>query len=409
MSESSDKRPVVIVGAGVIGLTLAHHLLYPAETSSSDSDKPPRPVLILADSLPTDPQPSIPAEYASLWAGAHHRPIPASTPQLAVERTLALHTHSVMLRLASAFPESQTGIACMPAQEYLEQEPDSTTKLLRSGDTYAGPNDDFRVLNNDELASLNTNSNTPSPAKWACTYNTYCVNPTLYLRFLLKRIQARGGRILQTHIPSLSAAYTLATNLGFLNPNTPPSSVTIADCSGRGVHADPKTSIIRGQTVLVAQQFHKTITRQCRDGSWAFLIPRPGGGGTIVGGTKEVGDYETRPRRETRRKLLSKAVELFPEFVDDVEKFDVVRDNVGFRPAREGGVRIESENVDLNGEGAGGGQGRVVYGYGLGGRGYELSWGVAERVAELIDGADRAHERSDSRTSGAGELRRARL
>lgn len=54
----------------------------------------------------------------------------------------------------------------------------------------------------------------------------------------------------------------------------------------------------------------------------------------------------------------------------------MIRDIVGRRPAREGGVRIEVEKV---------GEGRtIVHGYGAAGRGYEISWGVAEDVVSLV-------------------------
>jgi hypothetical protein len=60
-------------------------------------------------------------------------------------------------------------------------------------------------------------------------------------------------------------------------------------------------------------------------------------------------------------------------------KFDWVNlerhgeDIVGFRPAREGGLRVERE-------------GDVVHAYGVGGLGYLYAFGVAERVKELVEG-----------------------
>ena len=69
-----------------------------------------------------------------------------------------------------------------------------------------------------------------------------------------------------------------------------------------------------------------------------------------------------------------RAAEYFPDFVDKVDDFIVVRDNVGRRPARKGGVRAEIEEL---------GNGRRVV---LGGRGYELSWGMAARLCEMLDG-----------------------
>ena len=118
----------------------------------------------------------------------------------------------------------------------------------------------------------------------------------------------------------------------------------MVNCSGRNFDKDPKVKIIRGQTVLVQQQYRKTVTRQSSDGSWSFLIPRPSGGGTIVGGSKEVGDFETRARPETRNALLRQAVKNFPDFVADITDFVVVQDNVGRRPWREGGLRIRARS-----------------------------------------------------------------
>lgn len=57
----------------------------------------------------------------------------------------------------------------------------------------------------------------------------------------------------------------------------------------------------------------------------------------------------------------------------------MVRDIVGRRPAREGGLRIEVEEIDVDGK-----ERRIVHGYGAGGRGYELSWGAARDIAALV-------------------------
>jgi hypothetical protein len=62
--DAADTRPIVVLGAGVIGLTTAVRLL------ESDSVRGRGiPVHILADHLPDDP---LDAKYASTIAGAHH-------------------------------------------------------------------------------------------------------------------------------------------------------------------------------------------------------------------------------------------------------------------------------------------------------------------------------------------------
>jgi D-amino-acid oxidase len=73
---------------------------------------------------------------------------------------------------------------------------------------------------------------------------------------------------------------------------------------------------------------------------------------------------------------------MFPQILNAEGKFDVIRDIVGRRPTREGGMRLEVEKVE--GEPVGR---KIVHAYGAGGRGYELSWGVAEEVVNMVGGA----------------------
>jgi hypothetical protein len=133
--------------------------------------------------------------------------------------------------------------------------------------------------------------------------------------------------------------------------------------------------ITRGQTVLVANECKVTVTRQNADGSWSFCVPRGFDGGTIIGGTKEVDNWGTKPSMEVREKLLSEFRKTFPAMLGEGEEYRVMADIVGRRPTRHGGPRIEGETVD---------GGFIMHAYGLGGRGYELSWGVAEEVVKGI-------------------------
>lgn len=65
MSPSLDSsRPIVIIGAGIIGLATATCLL---ESHYYKQHRPP--IHIIADHLPNDP---LDAKYASTIAGAHH-------------------------------------------------------------------------------------------------------------------------------------------------------------------------------------------------------------------------------------------------------------------------------------------------------------------------------------------------
>ncbi|KAJ9608874.1 hypothetical protein H2200_006645 [Cladophialophora chaetospira] len=339
---------IIVIGAGVTGLTTAVLL---------QQHHPTHPITIIAAETPSTPSPT--ADYASQWAGAHYRPIhPLTTPQLRFEHELTMHTASTMRRIARENPEA--GVAETPALEYFANTPKEILEL-KTGDVYAWPGDGFRVLGKTEL---------PAEAEWGCEYQAYCVNVSVYTRWLMDRFIANGGKFIQHRLSSASDAFEFARQNNLGRPHV------VVNCSGRNFDADPKTKIIRGQTVLVKQQYHRTITWQHADGTWAFLIPRPLNGGTIVGGTKEIDDWEASPRAETREKLLKRSVESFPDFVAKVEDFVVLKDNVGRRPWREGGYRFGIERL--------GSEKTVVHGYGAGGRGYECSWGAAREIAGLV-------------------------
>lgn len=159
---------IVVVGAGVIGLSTAILL---------QQRLPQHTILIIASELPTSLHPT--ADYASAWAGAHYRPIPASTQQLRDEAELAIQTSVTMRKIAKESPEA--GLAEMKGVEYLEA-PTEVELKMKMGEVYAWPGDNFRVLGANEL---------PDRVKWGCEYDTYCVNVPVYCRWLLQRFQDR--------------------------------------------------------------------------------------------------------------------------------------------------------------------------------------------------------------------------
>lgn len=126
----------------------------------------------------------------------------------------------------------------------------------------------------------------------------------------------------------------------------------------------------------------KTVTRQNKDGTWNFIIPRFFSGGTIVGGTKQPRDWSLEPDAKTRDTLLAAAQKLEPiaraTSSSKSENISVIADVVGRRPTREGGMRIELEQRLDSGR-----ETTVLHTYGAGGRGYEISWGVASEVAKM--------------------------
>nr|RBR01855.1 hypothetical protein FVER53263_11222 [Fusarium verticillioides] len=305
---SHQGETIVIVGAGVIGLSTALRIQEQTLTQQS-----PPSIVIVARDLPNETS----INYATPWAGAHYRPCPGNTPQLLQEAVWAKKTYDT-LDSWSEKDKLAAGVEFMPGEEFFENPApeyvDATKDVSKS--VYAHLESSFELLSSKEAFSIEV------------------------------------------------------------------SVSVVINCSGMGF-GDPKVFPIRGQTCLVRNPIFKTITRQNSDGSWSFAIPRPSEGGTIIGGTKEPNNWNPYPSAETRQTLLSNAAKWFPFNSEgpvsvnskESDRFDVVRDIVGRRPAREGGLRLELEHLK---------PGVVVHAYGIGGRGLELSWGIADDVISLV-------------------------
>ena len=106
-----------------------------------------------------------------------------------------------------------------------------------------------------------------------------------------------------------------------------------------------------------------------------------------MGGTKEPGSWHAEPDTTQRAKLLKGGNALTKYATDGAIRaprdVKVIADVVGRRPTRDGGVRIQVEEKQLTGTDGELRTGHVVHAYGTGGRGFEISWGVADEVSQL--------------------------
>jgi D-amino-acid oxidase len=142
---------------------------------------------------------------------------------------------------------------------------------------------------------------------------------------------------------------------------------------------------IRGQTVLVKGEAasSRAFSPASLGKEGCYVIPRPGSGTTILGGLKDAGSYEEKVDSELTGRILErvKRWKLAEELrMGEGGEFEVISEQVGWRPGRKGGPRVE---VD--------GEGRiegvwVVHAYGHSGGGYQGSVGSAEKVVRLVGG-----------------------
>ncbi|KAK1984634.1 FAD dependent oxidoreductase [Colletotrichum cereale] len=338
---------IVVIGAGVIGLSTAVRLQQEGHR-----------VGIVAKDFPS-PFEAIDAKalinYTSQWGGAHNRWVIPANEAEERDHAMALRTFQHMEVLSKSNPEA--GITFMPGIEYLEDPPAQYRALTEEKARSLGLVG-FRCLKPSEFPD--------DKVKWGCEYWTWCVNPMIYCSFLLRKFSWNGGKVFRKEISNPCEALTIKEL---------PNVRAVINCSGLGF-GDKKSFITRGQTCAVANLSPATVTRQNADGSWTFCVPRNFDGGTIIGGTKAPNDWDPEPSLRVRKKMLKDLAGTYPRILEGGGEFRVLKDIVGRRPTRKGGMRLEREAA---------GDGRIiVHAYGLGGRGFELSWGVAEGVVELL-------------------------
>lgn len=121
----------------------------------------------------------------------------------------------------------------------------------------------------------------------------------------------------------------------------------------------------RGQIVIVRNDAGKMLDisgTDDGDDEACYIMTRAAGGGTILGGSYQKGNWESQVDPNLAVRIMKRAVELCPTLTGGkgIEHLDVIRHGVGLRPVREGGTRIEKERI---------GGVWVVHNYGAGGAG----------------------------------------
>lgn len=212
---------VVVIGAGIIGLTTALCLLDTLDPSQFN-------VTIVAREWPTS-IPGAPTKhsvhYASMWAGAHVRPIPASTPQLVQEAAWLKRTAQVFGNQSSQSPF--LGVTKCKGVEFLEAPPAAYAAQTHDSFTAETGLDSYRKLDAAEL---------PEGMQLGFEYDTFCVNPPVYCANLLRSFIVRGGKCVEGHLRSEWEAFDIVANVGL-----------VVNASGMGF-GDSKCFPTRGKT-----------------------------------------------------------------------------------------------------------------------------------------------------------------
>lgn len=110
------------------------------------------------------------------------------------------------------------------------------------------------------------------------------------------------------------------------------------------------------------------------------------GGGTILGGCYQKGNWDPQPDPNLANRIMKRAVDLCPALTGGkgLEHLDIIRHGVGLRPLRLGGVRLEKERMDGF---------WAVHNYGHAGYGYQSSYGCSQVAVQLVEEALRQKSR----------------
>lgn len=164
----------------------------------------------------------------------------------------------------------------------------------------------------------------------------------------------------------------------------------VVNCTGLGASAlchDMEMYPVRGQTLLVRIVPPPKDTRIVLYDSTpaTYMVPRIGTDMYLLGGTNDAHSWEPEPTPSIRESILQRCKAVMKGWISEDAEIEIVSEQVGLRPGRQGGVRVEAERVEIvRGDGSKE-RVHVVHHYGHAGAGYQNSVGSARQVANLVD------------------------
>jgi D-amino-acid oxidase len=243
---------VIVVGAGVIGLSCAVRLLEQGHR-----------VDVLARDLPLE---TTSAVAAALWYPYRAYPF---------ERVTAWSA------------------ATFTALERLSHDDASGVRMRRGTELHRTATADPWWVS--AVPTLTRVATMPAPFVDGWTFEAPVVEMPLYLRWLAGRVEALGGTITRMALSALPAA--------------PEVVVNAAGLGARLTASDPSVLPVRGQVVLVEQV---GLDRWWLDGSGpVYVVPRSHD--IVVGGTDDEGEWDRTPDPDVAKQILERAVSLVPQ------------------------------------------------------------------------------------------------
>lgn len=344
--------PVVVVGAGVVGLTAALQM---------KRANPSYDITVVATFLPGDDH----ITYTSPYAGANWHSF-ASHDDKRLQAFDEIGYHE-LLRLAD---DPASGIWRKPnfsyqTQKSLDAVEGDTSKLNEWFHDLAKT----RILDKSELRPGTVHGH---------VFDGLVISVPVYLGYLVQKNLASGVSI--KRVPAISDI----EEAKYLHSSGAPAKLVV-NCTGllatkiEGVNDPLRNFPVRGQVVVLRNAVENVVSVNTGDrpSEMLYIFPRKEGG-CIVGGSFHVDNWDSKEDSSLTHRILQRALKYAPELVDpnfhnNPPYLDVVKVNVGLRPFRDGEVRIEIDSAKP----------WLIHNYGAGGGGYQGSYGFAAEVVKL--------------------------
>ncbi|UZJ53792.1 hypothetical protein CBS101457_003112 [Exobasidium rhododendri] len=350
---------VVIVGAGIklTGLAIAHRLRR---------SRPSLKLSIVARDLPCDDPYS--QLFASVWAGADWS---AFAPGGSREAKWERQTYEDWITRTHSKEIPPEILALVDVEKHVEKDQQGLWSNPWWKDTVL----DFKVQ--------------PGRAEdpGVLHYKSFCLDAPAYLLLLfrtlvnLKTLTSSDGlvKVHRMEVPTLHSIKDIY-----------PNAKVVINASEDWLPAGVEPRIFTG-----VNSFSSTVAKEARQDTYhelSYIIPRARSGLVILGGSYEPDRIEKEEDTKQTARILRDSATLWPALIPswsdldgeskghrkEWDKIKVLKVNVGFRPKRIAGPRIEID-------GGGGGGIAILHAYGLGGAGYQRSVGVALEVDEALD------------------------